>query len=561
MPDFELNAPELDRLRIDQLCSGGRFHALDSLDAYATCRQYERLRYNWDGNMQGYGGEADIAPGWYVPLKLRKPDTRFNLGTLIIGRLTAMALGEERWPELRFDDDPDAEDYCKALARESQLQSRIQEARNKGGACGTAVVSFAFVKGKPRVKVHEAKHVFVFRWQDRDELTIGACLKVYPYTRTVWDAGKPKEKTFYYARFWDEEKEVVWDPIPLEAAQNGTWASTVPSYTVVHGYGECPVYWTQNLPDSEREDGISDIHGLTDTFDVVNRILSATSKGTIANVDPTLVIKDTPTNNKGAIRKGSDNAIWSPGGADYLELQGTAVKTAKELADALVKVCLDTAGVILGDPTKTSGAASSAAALKMLYMPMVNQCDLLRTQYGRLILAVLLGMLRAARLVGSLPPGPTTTTADGVLIQEKPTIILPPRVVKEEAKDEDPTKPVRDQKTPPAPKKQERNPGTSEDLTLHWPPYFPPTVADIGAAVDAASKAKGTTISQRTAVKFTAPLFGVEDVDKEIAEIDVERERNALMYPGPDGTLSGSDSGFGGGKGGKGGDNEGEPDE
>lgn len=558
MPDtVELTAPELAGLRLDLICSGGRFHALDNLDAYAKCRQYERLRYNWDGNLQGYAGEADIAPGWYVPLKLRKPDTRFDLGKLIISRLTAMALGEERWPELRFEDDPDAEDYCKALARESQLQSRIQEARNKGGACGTAVVSFAFVKGKPRVKVHEAKHIFVFRWEDRDELTIGACLKVYPYRRTVWEAGKPKEKTFYSARFWDTQKETVWDPIPEELARNGSWATSVKSYTVVHGYGECPVYWTQNLPDSENEDGQSDIQGLTDTFDVVNRLLSATSKGTIANVDPTLVIKDNPVNNKGAIRKGSDNAIWSPGGAEYLELQGNAVKTAKELADALVKLCLDTAGVVLGDPQKMSGSAQSAAALKMLYMPMVNQCDLLRTQYGRLITAVLLGMLRAARLVGSLPPGPVQTTADGTLVQSKPTILLPPRLERPEQKDTDPARPVREQDKPGEPKMVERVPGESEDLTLHWPPYFPPTLTDIGAAVDAASKAKGTTISQRTAVKFTAPLFGVEDVDREIAEIDVERERNALMYPGPDGTFGGTGEQFGA----KGGDNEGEPDE
>jgi hypothetical protein len=516
-PGELLNIPELRVLRLDQLCLSTRYRQLETLGLYAEGRQHEALQYNWDGTRQGYAGEADIKPGWYVPLKHRRPNVRFNLGKLIVGRLTAMALGEESWPQINVSGDEDAEDYVQALATEAKLQQRLQEARSKGGAAGTAVLSFAFVDGMPRVKSHEAKHMFPLRWADRDEHVLGAVLKVYAYTRTVWVDSAPKEKRFYFARYWDERTETVWDPIPQELAQTNAWSWKVPSRTIVHDYGECPVYWCQNLEDGDREDGISDIDQLPDTFDRINHLLSATTKGTIANVDPTLVIKDDPGKNQGVVHKGEGQAIFSKGGADYLELKGESVKTAKELARELTQFCLETAGVVIGDPEKMGAKAQSSLTLKMLYLPMCNQCDLLRVQYGGLITAVLRGMLRAARKIEGTEPGPVVVTEDGYRLQHKPVVVLPPRIEVEGEGDEKIEKEV------------PRSPGTSERIELKWPQYFPPALPDIKLAVDAATAAQGRTISRKTGVAFTAPMFGVVDIDEELALIDVEREAQALL--------------------------------
>jgi hypothetical protein len=516
---LQLNVPDLPRLRLDALCQGRRFQILDRLDQYASCRQYDRLRHNWDGYGIGYGGEQAVFPGYYVMLDKRRPNVRYNLGKVIIGRLTAMAMGEESWPEVTVPGDDEAEDYVKALATESRLQERMQEARNQGGGSGTACLSFSFVDGVPRVKAHEAKHMYPQRWVDKDEHVLGAVLKAYRYQRTVFlPDGKPVEKDFYFARYWDEQIETVWDPIPDELAKAGTWATGVRSYTVRHGYGECPVYWTQNLPDTEREDGISDIEGLEDNFDKINHLLSATTKGTIANVDPTLVIKDDATKNLGVVQKGSGQAIFAKGGAEYLELQGTSLKTGNDQADAIVRVCLNTAGVVIGDPDKMAAKAQSSLAMKMLYLPMCNQCDLLRVQYGALIVKVLRGMLRAARLITSIEPGPIQTTADGVRIQQRPVVVLPPKVQTQDKPRAAPGDPAESEEVV-----TDRVPGESDRLELKWPPYFQPTMPDVQAMVTAAVAAKGQTISQRTAVKFTAPVFGVTDVDQELAEIDVER--------------------------------------
>jgi hypothetical protein len=305
-----------------------------------------------------------------------------------------------------------------------------------------------------------------------------------------------------------------------------SWSTAVKSTVVVHNYGACPEYWAQNLPDSEREDGASDIEGLQDTMDQINRLLSATGKGTIANVDPTLVIKDEPGNNPGTLRKGSENAIYSKGGATYLELTGESVKTAITLTDKLVQYCLDTSGVVKGDPEKMSGNAQSAAAMKMLYLPMLQQCDTLRTQYGELLKTVVLGMLRASRQIINSAPGPVLVTEHGLRVQQQPTVVLPPRFDTVEIVDPATGESRQEER------KRDRKPGVSDYLSFSWPPYFQPTATDVSQSVEAATKAKGQTISQRTAVKYTAALFGVTDVASEQAEIDVERERNAMLVGG-----------------------------
>ena len=427
LPSNPLQA--LQRIDIVSLCKATRCAALDAGERYYDGSQYDHMKFDWNGNYQGSADAADIAPGWYVPINHRKPSVRLKLPKLVVSRFTAMLLGEDRFPRISVEGDDEAEDYVNALAQESGLRSKIQEARDKGGASGTAVMSFAFIDGKPRLQVHRAKHMHVLQWADRYMLRPSTAFKCYKYQKSIIHQGKIKEVAFYYARLWTEGVEVIWEPIPEEAAKDGSWVRSVQNYAVEHEYGECPVYWIQNLPDSDNEDGTSDYAGLEPNFDEINRLMSSTSKGTIANVDPTLVVKADPATNGGSIRKGSENAIYSEKGAEYLELSGTSIKTARELVREILGYCLDVAGVVLGEPDKISGAAKSAAAMKMLYQPMINQCDKLRAQYGdNGIIPLLKGMLKAAKKIGSTEPGPVIVTDDGRRVQQKPTVTLEPRV-------------------------------------------------------------------------------------------------------------------------------------
>ncbi|MEY5061178.1 MAG: hypothetical protein RIS45_1099 [Planctomycetota bacterium] len=503
--------PTIPSIPLQRLCEGDRFRILDTAEAYFRGRQDDGKRYDWDGNIASSAADGVlIAAGWRVPHAMRKPRSRYDVGRLIVLRLTSMVFGQGRFPEIKIEDDEDAEDYVKTLARESRLATRMAEARNFGGAEGTACLSFGFVNGAPRVQVHNPKHVNVVSWADEDELRPSGVLKAYSYPVDIFDdvAGRVVRKTFWKVRWWDTEREITWRGIPDNVARTEFWHRWENS-VIVHGYGFCPFYWIQNRPCSGQYDGEGDFAGQEPTLDEINRLMSATTKGTIANVDPTLVVKADPTQNQGTIYKGSENAIFCVNGADYLELKGTAVQAAERQVDRLARSALEVSGVVLADPEKLSGAAQSARALEIIYAPMLSNCDTLRDQYGdHGIKPILLDMLRAARKLG---PG---------------AVVLPPYIEKDGE-----TVVVR-----------ERLPGKSEVLALAWSPYFSPTWSDISSAANAARTASGNKpiISHKTAVAFTAKMFGVQDVDVELDAIKEEQEealktaQRAFQSAGPD---------------------------
>jgi hypothetical protein len=521
----------LQGIQLTDVANNPRSYHLDAMESYYRATQDDGKMYDWDGNMMGYGGQADVQPGWYVPMKRRRPCARYDLGKLIVTRLTSMVFGSERFPELRIEGDPDAQDYVRALAEASRLSTRMIEARNLGGAVGTACLSFCFKNGLPRVEVHNAKHCTVLSWVDEDEKVVKAVLKAYTYPRQVFDpeAGKLRTVNYYYARYWDEEREIIWDPIPQRVAETQRWQQ-YSHKTVEHKFGFCPFYWIQNLPDSQNLDGESDYEGLTENFDQLNQLLSADTKGVKANCDPTLVVKMDPNMNEGNIQKGSNNAIFSPNGAAYLTLPETATKAAENTMEKIRAYTLDVAGVVLTDPEKMSGSAQSAQAMRIIYAPMLAKCDLLREQYGAFGLKrVLLGMLEAARkingnVVVDMQTGERITQA----------ISLPKRAVRElpdDAEEDVVTQFV------------DRKPGTSSVLELNWLPYFQPTWADVQSAAEAVKMANGekAVISQRTGIEAVAGIFGIGDVDQELHQIDEERQKALKLAKDAMGAEDGED--------------------
>lgn len=524
----------LRKQRLIALADSQRQSKLDRREAYFNCTQYEHLRYNWDGSMRGPSGDMPIQPG-YRPLSQKKPDVRFEAARTITQRLSQMMWGKQRFPEIRVEGDDDAEDYVRSLAKESRLSSKLRQCRKLGGAQGTGVMSFSFMKGKPRVQVHNAKHMHPVRWEDKYDLRLGAVLECYKYPVTVRSKeGQPIVKDMYYCRYWDEQVEIIWDPIPREQAEKLEWYSW-PKKEVTHGFGFCPVYWVQNLPDDNDVDGVSDCHGQHDKFDGMNRILSNAAKGTLANMDPTLVMHEDRKNNTGLVHKGSGQVIWAKGGASLLELKGESMRAGVELFNTLKNLAMDEAEVVIADPEQVAAKAQSAAAMRMVYQPMLVKCDDLREQWGdNAIVPLLTDMLRAAKLITGRAEGEILTTVDGRTMQQSPTVLLPDRVKYNKAETKGPPKPGERSESEPdqgmddmAPEMVPRVPGEREEITLIWPEYFPATAIDLEKKVLATSKAAGGTtalISQRTAVEHTARDFGITNVDAELAEIRANKE-------------------------------------
>ena len=500
----------LPQIPLRQLCETGRFWYLDRLEQYFYGTQDDAKRYDWNGAMRTMGMDTAFqslhqAPGYYVALDRRRPHTRKRFGLMIVSSLTQMAIDGDAFPEINVDQDELAQQALREWSKIMMLPQKLAEARDKGGAEGTACLSLGVVNGQFAVDVHNAKHVTVLYWEDRQKLIAGAVFKAYCFRRDVFVDGQRKPKDFWYVRYWDGRFDMTWEAIPAEVAERPDWASAVmPSFVGQHDFGFCPFYWVQNLPDSEEEDGMGDYEGLEDKFDRYNQLLSATVKGTTENVDPTLVVKD---DDDGAqVTKGSGAVIHSPNGAEFLELAGTSATTAISVLDSLRMSILEETQVVMPREDKITGAAQSAAAMRILYRPMISRCNKLRAQYGGALQRILQDVLRVARKyrddVREIYDG------QGRIVGREQYTLTPPL-----------------------------DPGQAELVTLKWPEYFAPTSQDLKDVVSTAKEAAGgqPVISHRTSVDFAARYFGVSDTDAELKEIesdkdaDMERTKQALQ--------------------------------
>ncbi len=496
-------APLLPKVSLVDLAKIHAGEVADRHEQYYRSTQDMSKLYDWDGYFCGYGEEAAVKPGWYVPLAMRRPSTTYALPRVVVNRLTSMLFGVGNSPALTVEGDPDAEAYVKALAKESRLSTRMIEARGLGGSTGAVAISCGYVNGKPRIEVHNTKHMRVLKWQDRAELIPEAVVQCYAYEREEYDpnAGKYRPAKYYYLRYWDTTQDAVWEAVPERFYSRPDWLEMVgpPRMSQVPG-GACPVVWIQNEPDSLNEYSQCDYQGQLGNFDQLNRLKSASTKGTIANVDPTLVVKDSREANTGVVRKGSENAIFSKGGADYLTMPGDAMKAAEGRASEIRQDVLDACQVVIPTAERLAGAAKSAAALRILFAPMTARCDVLRDQYGDMGMSrVLTCLLRQAKALGGgvqLEPRMMQETLEGGEGEEAQIVSTV----------------------------QELVPGERETISLAWPPYFPATWADINQAVTATKTASGDAqlIQAETATKAIAQLFGVEDAKAERLAIDSE---------------------------------------
>lgn len=474
---------------------------MDRLEQYFRNKQDDHKQYDWDGCLRSVGGIELFDPepvGYAVAYGARRPNARYNLPKVIVSNLTQMTLGGSSFPEINCEGDEKAQQALREWTKIMQFPSRMAEARNFGGQQGTACWSLGVSQGRFRIDVHNPKHCTVLEWNDRANFIPKRVLKAYCFERSKVDVESKSLKKFkyWYVRYWDEQTDTTWEEIPVEVAETPDWARFPPSYSYTHGWGLCPFYWVQNLSDSQEEDGEGDYEGIEDKFDEMNALLSSTSRGSRKNVDPTTVIHREEDEEE--VQKGSGAVIFAPEGAEYLEMKGTGATAALAVLDNLRQVALEEAQCVVPREDKITGAAQSAAAMRILYRPMIAKCNLLRGQYGPAITRTLQDILQVARK-----------------IRERVT-----RVVDQSGGW------IRDEQESVTPA---LDPGVSDLVTLRWPEYFEPTAVDIKDAVSTAQAASGgkEVISHKTAVDYTARLFGIHDVDAELEAIEEDQQKQA----------------------------------
>jgi hypothetical protein len=527
------------------ILGGDRYKVLDRKQQWFDCTQHDHKLYDFDGriiNAETGGVVQSAQPlltgekaGPYIPLRNRRPSTPYRLPRVIVASFTSLLFGDQRFPTFKVEVDPKTEDYVQTLSRVSNLPVRMIQARNLGGAMGTTCLSWAYVDGRPKVRVHNAKFVHVQEWEDRDEFIPRHAIECYQSSEQEWNPQRRRLETveYWHRRDWLPDMDIVYCPVRVQRGVEPKW---VPDWRrcVEHRDGCCHFAWIQNLP-TNNVDGDADYEGLYDNFDTLDLLLSVICRGATLNLDPTLVLKmDPDALASGNVRKGSENAIvpGPEGDAKYLELVGSSITAGIALFNRKRETTLEVAQCVLLDPDKAAAQGTSSVAQKMLYSPMLAKCDIFREQYG----AGMCRLLEPLVVVAQRAHKTRVTVLDekgeahtGLRI---PT--LPPKVEKQEGKDDEP-----EVRLIP------REPGVGTEVEPAWGPYFQATPQDkqlVSATLFQATGQKGF-LSVQTATEEAAKLLGRDgpaEQRKLQQEADEATSQANEMFAGAVGSMPGA---------------------
>ncbi len=443
---------------------------LEVLDAYYESRQYDHL-LEWN--------ECDNG-GNYVPIHKRRPKVIFNLPKLMCQRLTAKLVGDEVFPSLKVEDDPDTTEYLRMVVKASRIKSKIVLPINHYLNSGSVFIRFYVDEGKFVTEHYLSKYCY-------PELNPSGDLKemkiryTYEDKKDLDQQGRPKIK--WYQLKLGPLEDVLFDNPDFNPDEEPVFQVV---NSVQHNMGFVQGEWMRTSETKGSVDGYSINEDILGFSDCLNYSLSQSDTAVSYNQDPQLVLKNMDQEEMESLVKSATKSwnLGRDGEAAFLESSLNGVQVADELRDKMKLSVSDLSRVVLMDPEKMAANAQSGKALEILHGPMVDLVKELRPMLGQSLQSLVLKMgLANLILIQQGAPSPVT---------------VPPGY-----------KPL------------------SLDISLSWPPVFAMTIEDLQKKVSVAQQATSAfIISEDTATRWVAKDFGVEDIEEERKKIDAQPVRN-----------------------------------
>lgn len=484
---------------------------LNRLWAYYCAEQYDACKIGWNGKEiqddlqhESISRTGVMPPGFYnasafdeMPLEYRRARAPYHLVRVVVNRFTSLLFSERRRPKIKVegapDGDPDAQTFIENLIKASRFWVRLSQARKYGGGIGSVGVTFRFTNGTPVIEVHDPRWCTPF-FKDRatGELEGLEIRFMYPEEIRNPETGVLEEVWFWYRRTIDETEDVTYVPAPVGEGDEPIWEVET---ATVHQLSEFPGVWIRNT-ETDAVDGEPDCHGVFDTSDEIDMLISQASQGALENCDPTLHIADDSEANEG-IKKGSRNAIKTSvnGKIVYVEMTGAGVETALKVAERLRRDALEVTQCIL-DNDQIAGPAMTATEIERRQESMFDRGDAFREQYGQTGAKPLLEkMIRAIVKLGS-----------GLQVAgeiRRATFAVPGNLQAI----------------------ANRDVATPLSISLDWPPWVTRGPTDAQAAAGAASIAvAGQILSKQKALEYIATYFGIDDTAEAMGQLNAESQ-------------------------------------
>lgn len=453
-----------------------RSEKLAKLDEYYDSRQYDHLM-EWD--------KACQQDGDYVAIRQRKPRVIYPFAKTFSERLTAKLIGQSVFPKFQVTDGPNDQELISAVIEEANLVFHLKEPIRRTVATGSHFVRFYIVDGKFKLESYKTKFCYP-KWKENGDLEEVSIKYVFSDHQDLDDNGDPKLK--WYRLDIGSMSEILFDSPEFHPEEDPAEVQFKEESRTDHNLGFVQgTYFTTDGTD----DGagfIGDISGFIDEF---NYSLSQSSQAVSYNQDPQLILNGIDEEEMQSLIRSSQKSwlLRKDGDGKFLESNLSGVQRAMEMRDRVRLDVSDITRITLLDPEKIVGSAQSAKAMEVLYGPLKDLVDELRSVLGPqikdLVMKMVTAVLKAAEMGMEIP------------------IFIPAEYVVE-----------------------------SMMVKVKWPSLFQQTLEDLQKKVAIASAAKaGGLIQHITAVKFIAEDFGVEDPEAEAAVAKEEAAALAALNP------------------------------
>jgi len=452
-----------------------RNNALELFDAYYESRQYSHLT-PWH--------QAKSCDGEYVPIRKRSPLINYAFSKVLAQRITSKLVGNQTFPTLKVEEDPDTQEYLRFVLKASDLKFRILEPVRRAMISGSVLVRFYIEDGAYVVEHFLSKYCYPVLKANGE---MSSCMVKYAYCDKDQKDSNGNPKWFWFRMDLGEFQDIQYQPAEFdpnaEEAREPDWQV---ESVADHQMGFVQAEWFRTAEIRDSVDGYSLTCDILDYMDELNYSLSQSSQAVSYNQDPQLTIKGMTEDELGGLIRSSQKAwtLGKEGEASFLESGLTGVQVAIELRDKMRVGLMDISRVVLLDPEKLVASAQSGKAMEIMHGPMVELIQELRPPIGKGIKNLTLKMAVANLVVTTRGlPAP---------------VAMPPGY---------------------QPK--------SLAIEESWPPIFPMTMEDLQKKIAVASAASAANlISRETGTRFIAEDFSIQDIEEEIQKIDVQKNLN-----------------------------------
>lgn len=418
--------------------------------------------------------------GEYIPLRDRRPSVRYGLCRTVVDDSVSLLFSEGHFPSVVCADEA-TRDALSKIAREAKLNEVMIDGATKGSV-GSVMFKMRVLGNRVFFSAHTTEYLTP-TWKPEAPDTLAKVTEKYKVRgRVLADQGyvigdDDLTADFWFQREWGDVEETWFTP--WKVSDKDATPSRDERRTTKHSLGFVPLVWVRNMPGGDDTDGGCTFSGAIDTNIEIDYQLSQAGRGLKYSADPTLLIKEPAFNDKKERTHGAANAlvVSAEGDAKLLEIDGTASQAVIEYVRCLRELALESIHGNRANADKIS-AAQSGRAMELMNQALIWLADRLRISYGEGALLDLLCMVIRARQKFSL--------------LDKRGKAYP-----------------------------EFN--ATDDISLRWPAWYPPTYADRQTESQTLSElTESHLLSRETATATIAKSYDIDDPKEELRRIAAE---------------------------------------